>query len=48
MIWLTVMAIDVTAIAGCVFLAYHFGHWWIVLFALLFMVRAKKGDNDNE
>ena len=48
MIWLTVMMIDMSAIAGCTFLAYHFNHWWIILFALLFMVRARKGDDNDE
>lgn len=26
----------ITAIAGFIFLAYHFEHWWIALFSLFF------------
>lgn len=27
---------EIAAIAGFIFLAFHFGHWWISLFSILF------------
>jgi len=41
------MMVNVTAIAGFTFLAYHFNHWWIALFSLLFMFGHRKDDDDE-
>ena len=35
---------NVAAIAGFVFLAWHFGHWWIALFAYMFMFTIERRD----
>ena len=40
-----IAVINVTAIAGFVFLAWHFGHWWIALFAILFLFEWKGGND---
>lgn len=39
---LAVVIINCFAIVGFTFLAWQFDHWWIILFAILFMFEKKE------
>jgi len=37
----------IATVAGFTFTAYQFGHWWIILFSLLFSVTTSKTKDDE-
>lgn len=39
---------EIAAIAGFIFLAFHFGHWWISLFSLLFAFSYSEEKQEHE
>jgi hypothetical protein len=39
--------VSAIAVAGFVFLAWQFNHWWIALFALLFMYSFEKNEKEK-
>ena len=45
---IVVGVINVTAIIGFVYLAMHFGHWWISLFSLLFLFGTSTREEEHE
>ena len=42
------MLVNCTAIISFAALAYLFGKWWIVLFALFFLFKTKEADHGGE
>ena len=45
---IAVALINITIMGALTFLAWHFGKWWIILFAPLLMVGYKQKGADDE
>jgi len=46
--WIVIALINISVIAALAFLAWHFGKWWIILFAPLLMMGYKQKGSDDE
>ena len=45
---ITVALIDISIIGALAFLAWHFGKWWIILFAPLLMVSYRSDRHEDD
>ena len=46
--FISVAIINSIALICFTFLAYKFGHWWISLFSLLFMMTTRRKDSESK